>query len=124
MLNLFINLKANPHISCNAGTAPEWTVVDHGFCQEYQGTFEIYGHEGRSLAHIPGRVIEWRNIPVEVYLFHPPRNLRMHPHGRCLQLVTPDGHWFRLHWEKPARTFDQARAYVEHLMAETLIWKE
>jgi hypothetical protein len=107
-------------ICCSAGTAAEWTVRKHEFCREYQGTFAIYGQGGKPLVQIPGRVVEWNGLPVDVYLFNPPCALRRHPHGRCLQLLMPNSRWFKLHWERPARSFDQARAYVEKLMFESL----
>jgi hypothetical protein len=120
MLNFFNKTEPNSHTSCSAGIAPEWKVVKHHFCREYQGKFVIYGNAGKSLIQILGRVVEWGNLPVDVYLFNPPRTLRMHPHGRCLQLVTPNDGWFKLHWERPARTFDEARAYVENLIFDAM----
>ena len=120
MLTLRALIHENSKISCTVGIAPEWKLVEHAHCHEYQGVFAVYGKAGMLLVQIPGRVIDWVNLPADLYIYNPPPSLRMHRHGRCLQLVTPNGGWFKLHWEKPAQTFDEARAYVENMIFEVL----
>jgi|WetSurMetagenome_2_1015567.scaffolds.fasta_scaffold522850_2 hypothetical protein len=98
--------------------APEWEVRKHRDCVEYSGIFAVYGSQGKMLSRVFGLVIEWRGLPVDVYIFNPRRSLRRHPHGRCLQLLKPGSRWYKLHWERPAKTFDEARAYIEQILAE------
>lgn len=119
-MNLPITPRKSTSIVCTPGVAPEWKLVKHPHCREYQGIFMLFGWDCPSRARIIGRVIEWPRLPVDVYLFNPPRALRNHPHGRCLQLALPNSRWFKLHWQRPARTFDEARAYVETIMSEAL----
>ena len=54
----------------------------------------------------------------EVYLYDPPLYIGKHWHGRCMQLLTPGGKWFRLHFEKPATSFGDAYTFVEHMLTE------
>jgi hypothetical protein len=66
--------------------------------------------------------MEWQQFPTDVYLFNPPLALRRHPcKGACFQLVQPHSRWFKLHWERPARTFEESRAYVEDLLAQVYL---
>jgi hypothetical protein len=104
---------------CEPRLAPDWIVRNLQTHREYLGLFALADQDGRILAKLPGRVFEWIGLPTEVYIYDPPIQLRQHHHGRCLQLLTPGSKWFKLHWEKPARTFDQARAYMEQLMEES-----
>lgn len=107
-------------IICGPKTAPPWQVYSHVSHREYHGSFTLIGQRGETLVEIPGRVVEWPRLPVDVYIFNPPPSLRQHRHGHCFQLIAPASRWFKLHWEKPAKTFDQARAYVELLMSEAM----
>ena len=102
------------------GEAPQWTIRLQPNHREYHGVFVLFDHAERPLVQLPGRVVEWPGLPVEVYVYNPPIALRQHRHGRCLQLVEPNGRWFKLHWQRPARSFDQARAYMEQLLAESM----
>lgn len=67
---------------------------------------------------VRGLVCEYPGLPLEVYLFDPPLVLRRHPHGSCLQLVSPKTRMFRLHWANPPKSFEQSRAFVEQMMWE------
>jgi len=111
-------LKNEAVILCPRGLAPAWHSQSHRDYQEYTGAFLLYGFDGKVKCQLPGKIIEWRGLPVDVYIFDPPMQLRKHEHGRCLQLLTPGSLWFKLHWEKPAKQFDEARAYVEQILAE------
>jgi len=104
----------------NSAAVPAWNVEHRSDCTVYTGAFAIYGARGRLLRQVRGRVVEWPGLPAEVYLCNPPRELRRHSHGPCLQLVAPGSFWFRLHWEKPARDFDTSRTYIEQLLDEAL----
>lgn len=101
-------------------TVGAWAVEEHEHCRIYCGRFVIYGVGGRVLCHVPGRIIEWPGLPTDVYLRDPPDELRHHAKGPCLQLVSTDGPWFKLHWEKPARDFEDSVAYVEQLLDEAI----
>lgn len=98
----------------------EWEVEEQKRCRIYRGMFVVYGAEGRVVHGVLGRVVEWPGLPTDVYLRDPPAELRRHPKGPCLQLVSQDGPWFKLHWQKAARTFSESRAYVEQLLDEAL----
>ncbi|GEM_PF-7072774 len=99
-------------------TDDEWGVEEKRNCRIYQGWFVIYDVDGRVLYEVRGRIVEWPGLPTDVYLRDPPAELRDHMKGPCLQLVSPDKPWFKLHWEKPARDFAESRAYVERLLDE------
>ena len=107
-------------VQCNPGIAPDWRVQSSGGARIYDGVFILIGGAGEVGLSLVGRVVEWEGLPVDVYVFDPPLRLRQHHHGRCLQLLKPDSLWFKLHWERPAKTFDQARAYVEQLLTESM----
>ena len=102
------------------GEAPQWIVRAQPDHREYHGTFMLFDGRGNARLHVRGVVVEWPGLPVEVFVQDPPLRLRLHRHGRCLQLLTPNGNWFKLHWQRPARSFDQARAYVEQLLDESM----
>ena len=117
------NLKVQPTkpVKCRPGIAPLWSMQELGSRSQYDGVFMLFGERGQVLAQMVGCVVGWNGLPIDVYVYDPPLALRRHRHGRCLQLLQPAERWFKLHCEKPARTFDEARAYVEQLMAESLL---
>ena len=96
----------------------DWKVELQKDCRIYRGCFVTCDTDGDVLQYVQGRVVEWPGLPPDVYLRNPPLELRQHDKGPCLQLVNSKGPWFKLHWQKPARDFDESRAYVEHLLAE------
>src|SRR5262249_10836925 len=110
----------SPAPASPAATAADaqWEVEEQDCCRIYRGKFVIYGAPGQAVCCVPARIIEWPGLPTDVYLRNPPCELRRHAKGPCLQLVSPDGPWFKLHWEKPARDFGDSRAYVEQLLDE------
>src|SRR5580765_2897390 len=83
----------------------DWDVEEQERCRVYRGRFVIYDADGRTSHRVRGRIIEWPGLPTDVYLRDPPLELRQHAKGPCLQLVSQEGPWFKLHWEKPARDF-------------------
>lgn len=116
LFNIFRN--SNP-VCCSPGIAPEWEVQNLDNHKEYIGLFVVFGVSGKPDFQIPGRIIEWNRFPVDVYIFDPPKQLRQnHEKGACLQLLKPDSRWFKLHWERPAKTFEESRAYVEEMLSE------
>lgn len=113
--------KTHP-IFCGPNIPSQWIISIRSTCREYHGHFVLFDSRGFPIVRIVGHMVEKARQPIEVYLYNPPDILRRHQHGRCLQLLHPKDLWFKLHWEKPARTFDQARAYVEELMAESMMY--
>lgn len=97
---------------------PEWEVEERGSSTIHTGVFAVRDRWGHAQLCVRGRVVEWRGLPTDVYLYDPPLVLRKHSHGSCLQLLRPDESWFKLHWQKPARDFGTTCAYVEQLLRE------
>ncbi len=104
-------------LQLNAGV-PDWYVEDRISSKVYNGFFVIYDNWHLPKKSVRGRVVEWPNLPTDVYIYDPPAALRGHPHGSCLQLLTPGDAWFKLHWQKPARNFAETCAYIEQLLDE------
>lgn len=84
----------------------------------YSGCFLVFDRHGSIRSRVPGRIAQRRAQAAEVYLYDPPRFIRKHRHGRCMQLLTPNDRWFKLHFDKPASDFAEAYTYVEHLLTE------
>jgi hypothetical protein len=101
-----------------AAADAEWDVEEEEDCRVYRGRFVVYDQAGQAVRRVRGRIIEWPGLPTDVYFRDPPIELRRHTHGPCLQLVSEQGPWFKLHWQKPARDFTDSRDYVERLLAE------
>lgn len=99
-------------------TPPDWKVEQRGTSTTYSGFFTLYDRGGIPRLSLQGQIVEWSGLPTDVYVYDPPLKLRQHPHGRCLQLLRPGDAWFKLHWQKPARSFTETCAYVEQLLAE------
>jgi hypothetical protein len=99
-------------------TPPDWQVEHSGPSTIYTGFFSVYERGGIPRLTLQGRIVEWPGLPTDVYVYDPPLKLRQHKHGSCLQLLRPGDAWFKLHWQKPARTFTQSCAYIEQLLAE------
>jgi hypothetical protein len=111
----FASLGAHP---AEADGVAEWRVEERKHCRIYRGNFVIYDAYGRVFYYVPGWIVEWQGLGTDVYLHDPPIELRHHAKGPCLQLVSPESPWFKLHWERPARDFNRSRAYVEQLLDE------
>jgi hypothetical protein len=116
----------SPAPAPSAAAVPDagWEVEEQERCRIYQGRFVIFDALGQAVSHVSGRIIEWPGLPTDVYLRDPPFELRHHAKGPCLQLVSQDGPWFKLHWQKPARDFGASRAYVEQLLDEAFQGKQ
>lgn len=99
---------------------PEWQVEQRRDGTVYSGFFVLSKVGGQVSQQIQGRIVERPGLPTEVYICCPPPELRQHPKGPCLQLVSPNSSWFRLHWEQPAYDFDSSRAYIERLLYEAV----
>ena len=106
--------KAHPTVC----SAPTWQVLHYSHCTVYTGTFTVYRPGGKPIFQIPGKVVVQHGLGSDVYLFNPPAELRALPAGSCLQLVSPDSGWFKLHWARPALDFDNSRAFVEDMIAQ------
>lgn len=101
------------------GTPDLWRVERGDISTSYHGSFAASTHAKTML--IPGRVVVWAAMPTDVYLHNPPPLLMQHPKAHCLQLLRPGDLWFKLHWERAPRDFESSRAFVEQMMAESLL---
>jgi hypothetical protein len=99
-------------------SVPAWRAECRDDCTIYSGVFVVFGARGHPVWRVPGRIVEWPRLPTDVYIWNPPRAVKQHPKGSCLQLVRPNDSWFKLHWERPAQSFEASRAYVEQLLGE------
>ena len=104
-----LDLLVEPH---------DWRAEKNGSSITFTGDFLVYGRAGRIELHVPGRIVEWKGLPAQVFVYDPPAFVKNHPHGRCLQLLHPNDKWFKLHFEKPARDFLSACSYVEQFLTE------
>jgi len=122
MIGLWARLKrwfASPRaLPAQGGAVADWEVEQQKHCRIYRGSFVIHDARGRALQHVAGWIVEWPGLSTDVYLRDPPAELRHHAKGPCLQLVSPDSPWFKLHWERPARDFEDSRTYVEQILDE------
>lgn len=84
----------------------------------FRGRFLIYDREGTLRDYVRGQIAFRDGRTADVYLYDPPAYLSKHRHGRCLQLLTPENRWFRLHFERPAHSFGEAYSFVELLLTE------
>lgn len=96
----------------------DWVEDDNRGHKAFSGRFLIYDRAGCLRDYVRGQIAFRDRRNAEIYLFDPPPYLRKHRHGRCMQLLTPDSKWFRLHFEKPARSFGDAYTFVEHMLTE------
>lgn len=115
-----IHMPAGGPIRIDPGSASPWNVHRGEKSVVYRGLFTVFDPSGKPIVRVAGRVVEWPGLPAEVFLFNPPKEFRLHPHGRCLQLMRPNDRWYKMHFERPARTFDQARAYIEQVLSEAV----
>ena len=95
-----------------------WQVEQNNNATTFKGNFLVYDVSGGIRYRIQGRIVEWRRLPAEVFLYNPPEFVKRHRHGSCLQLLRPNDNWFKLHFDKPARDFASAYTYVEHFLTE------
>ncbi|MBK9214656.1 MAG: hypothetical protein IPM59_03515 [Chloracidobacterium sp.] len=84
----------------------------------FKGRFLIYDRAGNLKDHVRGMIVQRDQHVAEVYLYDPPLYISKHRHGRCMQLLTPDSKWFKLHFEKPATNFGDAYMFVEAMLTE------
>lgn len=61
-----------------------------------------------------GRLQAGAGGAIDVYVEDPPRRGR-YVHESCLQYITGD--WFKLHFERPPRSFEAAIVFTEHYLA-------
>lgn len=105
------------YVETFAGPA-DWKCEGADGYATYSGRFLIHDKRGKIRSHVQGRIVlRYLNF-AEVYLYDPPRFVLKHKHGRCMQLLTPNDRWFKLHFDKPASNFSEAYTYVEHMLAE------
>jgi hypothetical protein len=100
--------------------APSWQVRKTDRSTSYSGEFAVWDRARHRPLKVQGRIVEWPGLGSDVYVYDPPEWLRRHEHGRCLQLLLPDDKWFRLHWTRPGRTFNETKEYVEQMLWEAL----
>lgn len=96
----------------------DWYEDDSAGFKAFKGRFLIYDRAGKIQDFVLGQIALRNQRTAEVYLYDPPLYIGKHRHGRCMQLLTPGGKWFRLHFEKPASTFGDAYTFVEHMLTE------
>lgn len=96
----------------------DWRYEHIAGCATFSGNFLIHDRWGMIRSHVPGRIVLRDTRFAEVYLYDPPRFVLGHKHGRCMQLLTPNDRWFKLHFDKPASNFAEAYTYVEYLLTE------
>ena len=95
---------------------PNWKVDQHfDFCI-YLGMYIVFRSGGYILYQTPGKIVVYPQRPTDVYIYNPPPKVRRLPQGPCLQLVSPQNIWFKLHWDRPAYTFEESCAYIESLL--------
>jgi hypothetical protein len=97
-----------------------WKMEQCPNCRVYTGHFVLFTHCGEAVARFAGQIVEWPGLPVDVYIEDPPTELRKHEHGCCFQLAKPNSSRFKLHWARPARSFEEAEAYMLQLLEESL----
>lgn len=102
----------------------DWKMNRLGKQTTFNGKFLIFDQTGKIKCRVQGRVVQSRNSNSEVYIYNPPVFVKRHRHGSCLQLLSPNSQWFKLHFEYPARDFASAYSYVEHLLTEAYNSKE
>jgi hypothetical protein len=94
----------------------DWETELKGASTTYKGNFLVYDRRGRIVFRIMGYIVQWSNLPAQVYLYDPPDFVRNHPHAPCLQLLRPNDKWFKFHFDQPARDFPGAYTYVEYFL--------
>jgi hypothetical protein len=94
----------------------EWRAEYRRSSIVFSGDFAVYRPGGVALCRFPGRIVVWPGQPTDVYIYNPPAEIRSLPEGPCFQLVSPGEMWFKLHWERPACTFEESRAHVERIL--------
>ncbi|MFN0278960.1 MAG: hypothetical protein ACKVRN_10195 [Pyrinomonadaceae bacterium] len=105
------------YVETFAGPA-DWRCERANGCVCYSGRFLVHDHRGMIRSHVQGRIVQRQPQVAEVYLYDPPQFVLKHKHGRCMQLLTPNDRWFKLHFDKPASNFPEAYTYVEHMLTE------
>jgi hypothetical protein len=116
------NARSGSDVIAMPGQAAVWLHERSGVTTRYTGEFAIYGDGGVVLFKLAGYIVESRGLPTDAYLHNPPNWLRNHRHGPCLQLIEPpENLWFKMHFTRPPRTFDEARSHIEMMLAEALL---
>lgn len=96
----------------------DWEISRNGSSTCFTGNFLVFDRQGKIKRRIQGRIIEWRRLSAQVFIYDPPAFIKRHRHGSCLQLLHPNDNWFKLHFDKPPTDFATAYSYVELLLAE------
>jgi hypothetical protein len=95
-----------------------WSVVPNDCSVVYEGDVSVVSPLGRTIS-VHTRIVEWTGLAAEVFVHDPPRIMREHPHGHCLQLLSPPAQrWFTLHFTHPPLDAESARIYVHQMLAE------
>ena len=114
----FLRQLMSPSLIVSPDQTARWETIRHANYEEHYGFFVTRDSNGRVQCSLAGRIVERSNGSVSVFVRDPPERLRQHRHGPCLQLVSPNDRWFRLHWEKPPKGAEASRVYVEAMLAE------
>lgn len=97
----------------------DWQSEYSGSSEIFTGRFLVYDRYGVIRLWVKGRIVRrLEGCVSDIYLYDPPAFVNRHRHGRCLQLLTPNDKWFKLHFERPAANFAEAYPYVEHFLTE------
>ena len=96
----------------------DWVSDVRAGVKTFKGRFLIYDRSGKIKDFVSGQITFRNHRTAEIYLYDPPVYVGKHRHGSCLQLLTPGDKWFRLHFEKPAKSFGDAYTFVEHMLTE------
>jgi hypothetical protein len=98
---------------------PDWRAYPKGKTTIHTGFFPLYEANGTLITGIAGRIVEWPGLGSEVFIFNPPVKIRKLSKGPCLQLIHPNGSWFKVHWNQPPHNFEEAIAYMDGLINPT-----
>lgn len=96
----------------------EWRVEGCNDQTIFNGYYLVFDRQGHIRQRVQGRIVQRIDHPADVYIYDPPPFVKAHPHGRCIQLLSPGAKWFKLHFEKPAYDFPSAYNCVENLLTE------
>jgi len=95
-----------------------WEVERRQGHRVLSGSYRVRDRRTGTWREFPGQLVEYPGHEIATYIADPPPEVRLHPHGACLQLIQAP--WFRLHWNRAPRTLDDALLYMERLLDEAL----
>jgi hypothetical protein len=93
-----------------------WSITRVGERVELFGEYHVCDQRATKWRVFQGHISQQAG-QIAAYISDPPTEMKQHPHGSCLQLVNPP--WFRLHWQRPPATLDDALLYMEQMLDES-----